>query len=96
MIFLTKNVLKLDRVVRSEKFILTYLAFRANDDGIAYPSLDTIASDTGYDKRHLFRLIKELEKKKLFEINRRGKRAVNQYIFNLEYYKKFEEELKKL
>jgi len=52
------------------KLVLLKLADNANDDGIAWPHIDTIASETGLSRRGVFRALNQLEEDKLIERNR--------------------------
>lgn len=52
------------------KLVLLKLADNANDDGIAWPHIDTIATETGLSRRGVFRALNQLEEDKLIERNR--------------------------
>lgn len=49
------------RLSASERQVLCALAMRASDDGIAWPSAATVASDTGLGERQVRALVKSLE-----------------------------------
>jgi DNA-binding transcriptional regulator YhcF (GntR family) len=52
------------------KLVLLKLADNANDEGIAWPHIDTIATETGLSRRGVFRALNQLEEDKLIERNR--------------------------
>ena len=52
------------------KLVLLKLADNANDEGIAWPHIDTIAAETGLSRRGVFRALNQLEEDKLIERNR--------------------------
>lgn len=68
--------------------VLVMLASRADDKRTCYPSLSTIADDTGANRRSVIRSIKTLAKKKLigkFTANRKSTTYVIQIAYIDEY-----------
>lgn len=58
----------------AERFVLLVLSNRANGSLICWPSLPTIAGDTGLSPRTVFGAVHALATKKLIEITRFGRR----------------------
>jgi DNA-binding transcriptional regulator YhcF (GntR family) len=52
------------------KLVLLKLADNASDEGIAWPHIDTIASETGLSRRTVFRALDRLESDGIIERNR--------------------------
>lgn len=66
------------RLPVKEKITLLILAnYASNKDGDCYPSLGTLADDTGLSKDSVIRAIKELEDAGLLSVNRRQVEGVN-------------------
>ena len=61
----------------SEKFVLVKLADNANDEGLAWPSLNRIQADTALSRNTVLSCISALEKKGLLRIERRREGSVN-------------------
>lgn len=57
------------------KLVLLKLADNANDEGVAWPHIDTIAAETGMSRSSVFRALDELEKGGLVE-RQRGRNEV--------------------
>lgn len=69
----------------SQKLVALKLADSANDNGITWPALRTLAEDCGLKPRQARQLISELEKEKLIRRDKRlrenGSQASNVYVF---------------
>lgn len=66
------------RLPVKEKITLLILAnYASNKDGDCYPSIGTLADDTGMSKDSVIRAIKELEDAGLLSVNRRQVEGVN-------------------
>jgi hypothetical protein len=60
------------------------VASHANRDGRAWPSLDTVAAETGHHRRTVIRAVVELEKRGLFTVLRHTGRP-SEYVFGPGY-----------
>lgn len=61
-----------------EKFVLLMMAnYASNDRGDCYPSIGTLAGNTGLSKDSVMRAIKALEKRGLLDVVRRKQEGVN-------------------
>lgn len=65
-------------ITGAAKAVLVALANLANKDGIAWPSTATIALHAGVAKRHVLRVLADLERRGAVKIERRN-RAVSEY-----------------
>lgn len=69
-----------------DKAVLFLLADMADDDGLAYPSVRTIAEFTELSKSSVERALRELRKKGFFFVEKRSRgefRSFNRYHLNL-------------
>ncbi len=64
----------------SQRYILDRLACRANKDGYCWPSQNTLATETGYDRRTVECALSELEAQKLIILHRRRGKATGYYV----------------
>ena len=51
------------KITSTEKFVLVCLANRCNENATCFPSLEKIASDTGFSSRTAHRAVKALQEK---------------------------------
>jgi DNA-binding transcriptional regulator YhcF (GntR family) len=67
--------LKQKDLTSTQKSILFYLAFRANEHGECWPSTRSITSDTGFHRNKVIKTLKELIEKNLLtkEDNKKGR-----------------------
>ena len=65
----------------SNKLILLALARYANKQGVCWPSIETLSSDTGISERQIMRIIKDLEATKILLVHRAGWNKPNVYTF---------------
>ena len=77
----------------SEKMTLVSLANRANDKGVCFPSLDTLAQDTGQSSRNVHRCICALRDKGLIAWSKQTdtqdrRKKKNVYSLNLQIIKR--------
>jgi DNA-binding transcriptional MocR family regulator len=66
--------------------VLRDLADRANESGVCWPSIATIAADTGYDRRTIQRALRTLEHERLIESKRTGRGS--RYTLNLSHQRR--------
>lgn len=65
----------------SELLLLLAIADNANDQGLAYPSLNTLAKKTRLDRRHVKRLVRVVERSgELIVSIGTGPRGCNEYL----------------
>lgn len=69
----------------SELLLMLAIADNANDQGLAYPSMKTLARKTRLDRRHVKRLVRVVEKSGELKVSiGTGPRGCNEYIIQLE------------
>lgn len=85
------------RVESSKKFVLLYYADRAGDEGEnVWPAVDTVAEKTGFTRRTVQRLTKEMVDLCLLTPSGKSRKGTNLYCLNLEAIRNYtEKETKK-
>lgn len=69
----------------SELLLLLAIADNANDQGLAYPSIKTLARKTRLEPRHVKRLLRVLEQGRELTVSiGTGPRGCNEYIIHIE------------
>lgn len=67
-------------ITRGEKLVLLLLADYTNpENGIAWPSIDTLAEEGLYERRQILRIIDSLEEKGFIEVEHSEGRKTNKY-----------------
>jgi DNA-binding transcriptional MocR family regulator len=60
-----------NNITSTEKFVLVCLANRCNESNTCFPSLETIAKDTGFSTRTAHRAVKALQEKGFIKARQR-------------------------
>jgi hypothetical protein len=56
-----RYVLKYSKAKTSHQLVLLRIANHSNDEGLAWPSYQTLANETGYTRRYVIRIVADLE-----------------------------------